>query len=45
MPECRRAITLVVLGHRLITAVGNDARHRPTGHSALDSLTWVYPVT
>jgi fucose 4-O-acetylase-like acetyltransferase len=39
------AITLVVLGHWLITAIGYNARHRPTGHSALDLLTWAYPIT
>jgi peptidoglycan/LPS O-acetylase OafA/YrhL len=39
------AITLVVLGHWLITAIGFDAHHRPTGHSALESLTWAYPIT
>jgi peptidoglycan/LPS O-acetylase OafA/YrhL len=39
------AITLVVLGHWLISVVGYDAHHRPTGHSALESLTWAYPIT
>jgi fucose 4-O-acetylase-like acetyltransferase len=39
------AITLVVLGHWLVTAVGYDAHHRPTGRSALESLTWAYPIT
>jgi fucose 4-O-acetylase-like acetyltransferase len=39
------AITLVVLGHWLITVVTYGAHHRPTGHSALDSLRWAYPIT
>jgi fucose 4-O-acetylase-like acetyltransferase len=39
------AITLVVLGHWLITVVSYGAHHRPTGHSALDNLHWAYPVT
>jgi fucose 4-O-acetylase-like acetyltransferase len=39
------AITLVVFGHWLISVVGYDAHHRPTGHSALESLTWAYPIT
>ncbi len=32
------AITLVVLGHWLITVVSYGPHHQPTGHSALDSL-------
>jgi fucose 4-O-acetylase-like acetyltransferase len=39
------AITLVVLGHWLVSAVGYAAHHRPTGHSALDSLAWAHPIT
>jgi fucose 4-O-acetylase-like acetyltransferase len=39
------AITLVVLGHWLVSTIGYDAQHRPVGHSALESLTWAYPIT
>jgi fucose 4-O-acetylase-like acetyltransferase len=39
------AITLVVLGHWLITVITTGAHHRPSGHSALDSLRWAYPTT
>jgi fucose 4-O-acetylase-like acetyltransferase len=39
------AITAVVLGHWLITDIGYDGDRKPTGHSALDALTWAYPVT
>lgn len=39
------AITLVVLGHWLITAIFYNAHHQPTGHSALEDLSWAYPIT
>jgi peptidoglycan/LPS O-acetylase OafA/YrhL len=39
------AICLVVLGHWLISVVDYDRQRRPTGHSALEALTWAYPIT
>jgi Acyltransferase family len=39
------AIIIVVLGHWLISVVGSNAQGRPTGHSALDTMTWAYPIT
>ena len=39
------AIALVVLGHWLITVITFTADRRPSGHSALGSLTWAYPLT
>lgn len=39
------ALTLVVLGHWLVSAVGGTGHGRLTGHSALESLTWAYPIT
>jgi hypothetical protein len=39
------AITAVVLGHWLISVIGYDARGQLTGHSALASLKWAYPIT
>jgi hypothetical protein len=39
------AIIVVVLGHWLISVVGYNAQGRPTGHSALDTMTWAYPIT
>jgi fucose 4-O-acetylase-like acetyltransferase len=39
------ALSLVVVGHWLVTVVGYDRHGRPTGHSALESLTWAYPIT
>jgi fucose 4-O-acetylase-like acetyltransferase len=39
------AICLVVLGHWLISVVDYDNRGRPTGHSALEALSWGYPIT
>ncbi len=39
------AIALVVLGHWLITVITWTAGRRPSGHSALTSLTWAYPLT
>ncbi len=39
------AITLVVLGHWLISVIGYDPQGRPTGHSALPSMPWAFPFT
>jgi hypothetical protein len=39
------AITAVLLGHWLITSIGYDGDRRLTGHSALESLPWAYPLT
>lgn len=39
------AISAVVLGHWLISVVGYDARGQLTGHSALESFRWAYPIT
>jgi hypothetical protein len=39
------AIITVVLGHWLISWVGYDEQGRLTGHSALDSLPWAFPIT
>ncbi len=39
------ALTAVVLGHWLISVIEYDGDRRLTGHSALDSLPWAYPVT
>ncbi|NES15009.1 MULTISPECIES: acyltransferase [Micromonospora] len=39
------AITMVVLGHWGITVIGYDRAGRPTGHSALGDLPWVWPLT
>ncbi|MET9023756.1 acyltransferase [Actinopolymorpha sp. NPDC004070] len=39
------AITAVVLGHWLLSAITYDAHGRLTGRSALDSMTWAYPLT
>lgn len=39
------AITMVVLGHWGITVIGYDRSGRPTGHSALGDLPWVWPLT
>ncbi|MCM0678065.1 acyltransferase, partial [Micromonospora phytophila] len=39
------AIVMVVLGHWVITAIGEDATGRPTGRSALPDLPWAYPLT
>ncbi|WP_140158046.1 acyltransferase family protein [Micromonospora sp. NBS 11-29] len=38
------AITMVVLGHWGVTAIGYD-HGRPAGHSALADLPWAWPVT
>ena len=38
------ALLLVVLGHWLVSAIGGG-HGRLTGHSALESLTWAYPIT
>ena len=39
------AIIAVVLGHWLLSAITYDAHGRLTGRSALDSMTWAYPLT
>lgn len=39
------AIILVVLGHWTVSVIGYDAHGRLTGHSALGSLPWAYPIT
>ncbi|SCF03462.1 acyltransferase family protein [Micromonospora mirobrigensis] len=39
------AITMVVIGHWGITVITYDAVGRPTGHSALGDLPWVWPLT
>ena len=39
------AITMVVLGHWGITVIGYDRAGRPTGHSALGDLPWMWPLT
>jgi peptidoglycan/LPS O-acetylase OafA/YrhL len=39
------AITAVVLGHWLISVITYDSHGRLTGHSALDSWHWAYPIT
>ncbi|UFN92764.1 acyltransferase family protein [Micromonospora aurantiaca] len=38
------AITMVVLGHWGVTAIGYD-NGRPAGHSALADLRWAWPLT
>ncbi|MGC4890418.1 acyltransferase family protein [Micromonospora sp. DT227] len=38
------AITMVVLGHWGVTAIGYD-HGRPAGHSALADLPWAWPLT
>ncbi|EFC82269.1 acyltransferase [Parafrankia sp. EUN1f] len=39
------AIVLVVLGHWLISVLEYDERGELTGHSALESQPWAYPIT
>ncbi|SCE93500.1 Acyltransferase family protein [Micromonospora viridifaciens] len=39
------AITMVVLGHWIISVIGRDQAGRPTGHSALGYLPWAWPLT
>ncbi|MBY8872505.1 acyltransferase [Micromonospora sp. PLK6-60] len=39
------AITMVVLGHWGITVITHDRAGRPSGHSALGDLPWVWPLT
>ncbi|MEU4782032.1 acyltransferase, partial [Micromonospora sp. NPDC023633] len=39
------AISMVVLGHWAVAAIGEDAAGRPTGRSALPDLPWAYPLT
>lgn len=42
-----RAVTiiLVVLGHWLVSVVTHNERGQLAGHSALESMTWMYPFT
>jgi peptidoglycan/LPS O-acetylase OafA/YrhL len=39
------ALMLVILGHWLVSYIDYDKHHRLTGHSALESLRWAYPLT
>lgn len=39
------AITAVVLGHWLVSAIRYDDQGRPTGSSALEAMPWAYPIT
>ncbi|MEV7229112.1 acyltransferase family protein [Polymorphospora sp. NPDC051019] len=39
------AITLVVLGHWLVTVITHTPHGRLTGHSALPDLRWAWPLT
>lgn len=39
------ALVLVVLGHWLVSVIGYDRHGRLTGHSALESIRWAYPLT
>ncbi|WP_212827287.1 acyltransferase family protein [Polymorphospora rubra] len=39
------AITLVVLGHWLVTVIAHTPQGRLTGHSALPDLRWAWPLT
>ncbi|MGI5519763.1 acyltransferase family protein [Micromonospora sp. CA-259024] len=39
------AITMVVIGHWVVTAIGRDAGGQATGRSALGDLPWAYPLT
>ncbi|MBL7502636.1 acyltransferase [Frankia sp. CNm7] len=39
------AIILVVVGHWLASVIDYDRRGELTGHSALESLPWAYPIT
>lgn len=36
---------LVILGHWLVSYIDYDRRGRLTGHSALESMPWAYPLT
>jgi peptidoglycan/LPS O-acetylase OafA/YrhL len=39
------AIILVVLGHWLVSVITHDRNGQLAGHSALESMTWMYPFT
>ncbi|KPM53893.1 acyltransferase [Frankia sp. R43] len=39
------SILLVVLGHWLVSVITHDRNGQLTGHSALESMTWMYPFT
>lgn len=39
------ALVLVVLGHWLVSVIEYDRHGRLTGHSALESMRWAYPLT
>ncbi|MET7822631.1 acyltransferase family protein [Micromonospora zamorensis] len=39
------AITLVIIGHWVVTVIERDADGQTTGHSALGDLRWAYPLT
>jgi len=39
------AIVLVVLGHWLVSVIIHDRNGQLAGHSALESMTWMYPFT
>jgi fucose 4-O-acetylase-like acetyltransferase len=39
------ALVLVVLGHWLVSVIEYDQHGRLTGHSALESMRWAYPLT
>ncbi|WFF00334.1 acyltransferase [Micromonospora sp. WMMD964] len=39
------AITMVIIGHWIVTVIERDADGRVTAHSALGDLRWAYPLT
>jgi hypothetical protein len=39
------ALVLVVLGHWLISVIDYGPHHQLTGHSALESISWAFPLT
>ncbi|MDG4782554.1 acyltransferase [Micromonospora sp. WMMD961] len=39
------AITMVIIGHWVVTVIERDPDGRATGHSALGDLRWAYPLT
>ncbi|MGW3890323.1 acyltransferase family protein [Micromonospora chokoriensis] len=39
------AITMVIIGHWVVTVIERDADGRATAHSALGDLRWAYPLT
>ncbi|MEO3773424.1 acyltransferase [Micromonospora sp. B9E7] len=39
------AITMVIIGHWVVTVIERDSDGRATGHSALGDLPWAYPLT